>query len=86
MKRFFIRDYNEQTDLYDYEMKPKQAILAKCKECCGFSMKEAILCQCTQCPLHGVFKKFTKHSLIRQKMQDNTNNQEINSDENEAHK
>ena len=86
MKKFLISEYNEQKDLSDYEMTPRQAIMAKCKECCCWSMHEALLCQCTHCPLHGLFVRFTKNSRTRQKMQDNTNNQEINSDENEAHK
>lgn len=44
MKKFLISEYNDLKDLSDYKMTPKQAIIAKCKECCGFSMHEAILC------------------------------------------
>lgn len=79
MKKFFISEYNEQKDLSDYEMTPRQAIMAKCKECCGFSMHEALLCQCTHCPLHGLFVRFTKNSRTRKKAQDKANDQQINS-------
>lgn len=79
MKKFLISEYNEQKDLSDYEMTPKQAIMAFCKMCCGWQMKEALLCQCTHCPLHGLFVRFTKNSRTRKKAQDNANNQQIDS-------
>ena len=69
MKKFKISEYTELKDLKDYEMTPRQAIIAKCKECCGFSMHEAFLCNCTTCALHSLFERYTKNSLTQKKKQ-----------------
>ena len=81
MKKFLISEYNDLKDLSDYEMTPKQAIIAKCKECCGFSMHEAILCNAKNCALHNLFVRYTKNSRTRKKMQANANNQETDFDD-----
>ena len=70
-----MSEYTEQKDLSDYFLTPRQAIMAKCKECCCWSMHEALLCQCKQCPLHSLFVRFTKNSRTRKKAQDKANNQ-----------
>lgn len=75
MKKFYLRDYNEQTDLSDYEMTPRQAIMAFCKMCCGWVMHEALLCQCKHCPLHSLFCRYTKNSRTRKKAQYKADNQ-----------
>lgn len=79
MKKFKISEYTDQKDLSDYSLTPKQAIMAFCKQCCGWQMKEALLCQCKHCPLHSLFVRYTKNSRTRKKAQDNANNQQIDS-------
>lgn len=78
MKKFLISEYN---DLSDYEMTPKQAIIAKCKECCCFSMHEAILCNAKNCALHNLLVRYTKNNRTQKKMQANANNQETDFDD-----
>ena len=79
MKKFLLSEYDELKDLSDYQMCQKQAIMAKCKECCGFSMHEALLCDKVDCALHSLFCRYTKNSRTRKKAQDNANDQQINS-------
>ena len=79
MKKFLISEYNEQKDLSDYEMTPRQAIIAFCKQCCGWQMKLALLCQCKHCPLHSLFCRYTKNSRTRKKAHDKANDQQIDS-------
>lgn len=68
MKKFFISEYNELEDLSDYEMTPKQAIIAKCKQCSCFNMQKAILCNVKNCALHNLLVRYTKTSRTRKKM------------------
>lgn len=51
-KHFTVSDYNELADMSEYEMNSKQAIIAKCKECCGFQMNEARQCRDKTCVLN----------------------------------
>lgn len=71
-KKFNLRDYNELIDLSDYEMTIKQAVMAKCKECCGFSSKEAILCNAKDCALHKLYQRYVRKSVT--KIKKDTNN------------
>ena len=66
-KKFNLTDYTELVDLSDYEMTTRQAIMAKCKECCGFSTYEAMRCNCKTCALHRFFVRYTKKSTTRAK-------------------
>lgn len=51
-KEFSLKDYKELVDFRDYEkIGRKQAIQAKCKECCGFSSYEAHQCKVYTCAL-----------------------------------
>lgn len=68
MKKFLISEYNDLKDLSDYEMTPKQAIIAKCKQCCNFNMHEAILCNVKNCALHNLLVRYTKNNRTRKKM------------------
>lgn len=81
MKKFLISEYKDLKDLSDYEMTPKQAIIANRKECCGFSMHEAILCNAKTCALHNLLVRYTKNNRTRKKMQANANNQETDFDD-----
>lgn len=45
------------------------------KECCGFSMHEALLCDKVDCALHSLFCRYTKNSRTRKKAQGKANNQ-----------
>ena len=71
-KKFKLSDYNELVDLSDYEMSTKQAIMAKCKECSGFSSKEAILCNAKDCALHKIYQHYVRNS--KTKIKKDTNN------------
>ena len=71
-KKFKLSDYNELVDLSDYEMTIKQAVMAKCKECCGFSSKEAILCNAKDCALHKLYQRYVRKSVT--KIKKDTNN------------
>lgn len=64
-KKFKLSDYNELVDLTDYEMSTKQAIMAKCKECSGFSSKEAILCNAKDCALHKIYQYYVRNSKTK---------------------
>lgn len=66
-KKFYLSDYNDLVDLSEYVMTPRQAILAKCKECCGFSSMEAHRCNIKTCALHNLLVRFTKKSVTRAK-------------------
>lgn len=69
MEKFDLGKYNnyvEDFTKYD-KLTPKKAIMAKCKECCGYSVKEAKLCESKSCPLFMFnvrFYKKTKKSEI----------------------
>ena len=70
-KKFNLRDYNELVDLSDYEMTIKQAVMAKCKECCGFSSKEAILKKKKNCALHKLYQRYVRKSITKIKKDTN---------------
>lgn len=58
MKEFNLNDYNSVRDLSNVELGPRQAILAFCKECCGFNNNEARLCPSKTCPLWRLSRKY----------------------------
>ena len=64
-KKFNLGDYNELVDFSDYEMSTKQAIMAKCKEWCGFSSHEAILCNAKDCALHKIYQHYVRNSKTK---------------------
>ena len=70
-KKFNLRDYNELVDLSDYKMSIRQIIMAKCKECCGFSSKEAILCNAKDCALHKLYQRYVRNSVTKIKKDTN---------------
>ena len=49
----------------------KQAVMAKCKECCGFSSKEAILCNAKDCALHKLYQRYVRKSVTKIKKDTN---------------
>lgn len=53
---FKLKDFKDYTDFSNIELTPKQAIMAKCYDCCCYDRKEVKLCNCTHCPLYP-FKK-----------------------------
>lgn len=67
MKKFNRLKYNSLEDMSEYSLTPRQAILAKCKECCGFSMYEACKCDIKTCALHNLLVRYTKKSTTRAK-------------------
>lgn len=58
MKKFLISDYNQLCDMTQYELTYSSAVRAKCKECCGFSTKEAMKCDCKTCALYPAKMRF----------------------------
>ena len=58
MREFNINEYNSIRDLSKVELGPRQAILAYCKECCGFNYKEALACPSKTCPLWRISRKY----------------------------
>ena len=74
-KKFYLSDYNELEDMSEYVMTPRQAILAKCKECCGFSSMEAHRCNIKTCALHNLLVRFTKKSVTRAKYLESIENE-----------
>ena len=73
MKKFNRLKYNSLEDMSEYSLTPRQAILAKCKECCGFSMYEACNCDIKTCALHNLLVRYTKKSLTRMKHEQDIN-------------
>ena len=66
-KKFNLSDYNELVDLSDYKMSIRQIIMAKCKECCGFSSHEAVLCKAKDCALYRPYQFYVKNSKVKQR-------------------
>lgn len=59
-KKFSMNDYKDLVDLSDYDMTTKQCIMAKCKECSGFSSHEARLCNNKSCALYKPYSFYIK--------------------------
>ena len=55
---FKLRNYTNRTDFTDIELTPKEAILAKCYDCCCYDRKEVKACNIKQCPLHNLKNKW----------------------------
>lgn len=52
-KKFKKQDYRDVTDFTKYEpLSVKEAIWAKCMDCCCYQFSEVKLCNVTTCPLH----------------------------------
>lgn len=64
MKKFRISEYVKLEDMTGYELTPKWAILAKCKECSGFYPNEARLCTCRTCALYPLKEKYYKNPTL----------------------
>ncbi len=61
---FKLKDYKDLTDFTEIELTPKQAILAKCYDCCCYDRKEVKLCACKHCPLMKLKNKWLRVSII----------------------
>ena len=51
---FRLANYNNPVDFTDVELTPREAILAKCHDCCCYDANEVLACDIKICPL----KKF----------------------------
>lgn len=57
---FKLYDYNDITDFSNIELTAKEAILAKCYDCCCFDGVEVKECNIKTCPLHQFKEKWFK--------------------------
>lgn len=48
---FKLSCYTDRTDFTDIDLTPKEAILAKCYDCCCYDKKEVKACTIKHCPL-----------------------------------
>lgn len=53
-----LRDYNSLVDLSRANLTPRQAILFKCRECCGFEWGEARACDSKTCALWQISRRY----------------------------
>jgi len=60
MRNFKLYDYNQLMDFTDIEMTAKEAICAKCHECCCFQATEVKKCKQTDCALFKFKEKWYK--------------------------
>ena len=59
-EKFKLVDYNNKTDFTNIELTFKQAILAKCWDCCCYDGKEVKKCDIKHCPLNKFKNKWFK--------------------------
>ena len=59
---FKLRNYTERTDFSEIELTPKEAILAKCYDCCCYDRKEVKACNIVHCPLYKYKNKWFRVS------------------------
>lgn len=57
---FKLSEYNDRQDFSQVEITPKEAILAKCYECCCWDGSEVLACNIKHCPLWLFRKKWFK--------------------------
>ena len=48
---FKLKEYNNRIDFTDIDLTFKEAILAKCWDCCCYERKEVKACTIKECPL-----------------------------------
>lgn len=60
MGKFKLCDYNHLMDFSDIDMTAKEAICAKCHECCCFQATEVKQCKQTDCALYKFKEKWYK--------------------------
>jgi len=64
---FKLYNYDKPTDFSEIELTPREAILAKCYDCCCYDGNEVLLCDLKTCPLQQFkmkwFKKPRKRNL-----------------------
>jgi len=57
---FKLYNYTNRTDFSDIELTPKEAILAKCYDCCCYDGDEVLMCEIKSCPLMKYKNKWFK--------------------------
>lgn len=64
---FKLKDYTDITDFSKIRLTQKEAILAKCYDCCCYERKEVKLCKIKTCPLHQYKEKYlNKNDMFSQ--------------------
>jgi len=59
---FKLKEYNDRTDFTQFDdLTPKQAIMAKCYDCCCYDRKEVKYCDVKDCPLYPFKKRWFNH-------------------------
>lgn len=60
-KKFDLIDYNDYVeDFTEYDFSPKELVVMKCHECCGYQSNEVKLCPAKGCPLYPLKLKWYK--------------------------
>ena len=57
---FDFYKYTDRLDFTDIELTPKEAIVAKCFDCCCYDSEEVKLCDIKSCPLMKFKNKWFK--------------------------
>lgn len=55
---FKLKNYDRSIDFSDIDLSFKEAILAKCWDCCCYDRKEVKLCNIKHCPLYKFKQKW----------------------------
>lgn len=71
-ENFSLFDYREMgldycEDWSNSNITPKQAIMAKCFECCAWDIGEVKKCENKRCPLFAFKEKYMPHSIYKKK-------------------
>lgn len=73
--KFNFKEYNKLVDFRQYDaLTPKQAIKAKCLECCCFSRSEANSCTIYDCPLQQFINKKRNYTITPEERERRKNN------------
>lgn len=57
---FKLYNYEQPTDFSKIELTPREAVLAKCYDCCCYDGREVLQCDIKTCPLHQFKEKWFK--------------------------
>lgn len=64
-QKFNLKDYTANVNFEEYaELKPKEAIMTNCLQCCSFDEEEVLKCDIKTCPLNILKTKWFKRKRV----------------------
>lgn len=67
MKKFSLYEFCQSGDAREFEMTVKQAVIAKCFDCCCYDPSEVRQCTSVKCPLHSLRDKWCPSKVYPKK-------------------